>query len=203
MIRKATSPIFSLAIAIGMIVLTWPTIGLGQSGWQTFHNHGLALSYPPEWKRMSPKSTHKLQGMLNQQFSEMGNAEVSVVGLDVLLNLPEFRVMITKERFVSAPSPDYLIKEREKFLAEAKIRGGVQSFGEMKLLTINGQPAIEFQDVDKGARGYSSSVRILCGKDTWHVTFTGSTKATYQEYRLQIERMMQSMALVEQCEVRL
>ena len=200
MMRKATSFIFCLAIAVGMLVLSLPTIGIGQSGWLPFHNHGLALSYPSEWKRMSPKSTDKLQGMLNQQFLEMGNTEVSVVGLDVLLNLPVFRIMITKERFASIPSPDYLIKERGKFLAEAKMRGSVQSYGEMKALTINGHSALEFHDVDKGARGYSSSVRLLCGMDTWHITFTGNTKATYQEYRPQIERIVHSMALVEPCE---
>jgi hypothetical protein len=101
-----------------MIVLSLPTTGMGKSGWQQFQNHGLALSYPSEWNL------------------EMGNAEVSVVGLDVLLNLPVFRIMITKERFASVPSPDYLIKERGKFLAEAKMRGGVKSYGEMKPLTI-------------------------------------------------------------------
>ena len=201
MMRKATSCIFYLAITVGMLVLSLPTTSMGQSGWQSFQNHGLALSYPPAWKRMSPKSTDKLQGMLNQQFLEMGNTEVSVVGLDVLLNLPAFRIMITKERFVSIPSPDYLIEERGKFLAEAKLQGSVQSYGAMKALTINGHSAIEFHDVDKGARGYSSSVRLLCGKDTWHITFTGSSKATYQQYRPQIERIIQSMSLVEPCEV--
>ena len=200
MMRKATSTIFYLAIVIGMIVLSLPTTGMGKSGWQQFQNHGLALSYPSEWKRMSPKSTHKIQGMLNQQFLEMGNTEVSVVGLDVLLNLPVFRIMITKERFASVPSPDYLIKERGKFLAEAKMRGGVKSYGEMKPLTINGHSAIEFQDVDKGAQGYSSSVRLLCGKDTWHITFTGNTKAAYQQYYSKIEQIVHSMSLVEQCE---
>ena len=199
MMRKTTSTLCS-AIVIGMIVLSLPTTGMGKSGWQEYQNHGLVLSYPSEWKRMSPKSTHKIQGMLNQQFLEMGNTEVSVVGLDVLLNLPVFRIMITKERFASVPSPDYLIKERGRFLTEVKMRGGVKSYGEMKPLTINGHSAIEFQDVDKGAQGYSSSIRLLCGKDTWHITFTGSTKATYQEYRPQIERMMQSMSLVDQCD---
>jgi hypothetical protein len=182
MMRKATSTIFYLAIVIGMIVLSLPTTGMGKSGWQQFQNHGLALSYPSEWKRMSPKSTHKIQGMLNQQFLEMGN------------------IMITKERFASVPSPDYLIKERGKFLAEAKMRGGVKSYGEMKPLTINGHSAIEFQDVDKGAQGYSSSVRLLCGKDTWHITFTGNTKAAYQQYYPKIEQIVHSMSLVEQCE---
>lgn len=199
--RKAISTIFYVTIVIGILVFSLPTIGMGQSGWQPFQNHGLALSYPSDWKRMSPKSTDKIQGMLNQQLQGIGSTQVSVIGLDVLLNLPAFRVMIAKEQFVSVPSPEYLIEERGKFLTEAQMRGGVDSYGEMKPLTINGHSAIEFHDVDKGARGYSSSVRLLCGKDTWHITFTGSTKATYQQYRPQIERLMQSMALVEQCDV--
>ncbi|MDH5427463.1 MAG: hypothetical protein OEZ57_05430 [Nitrospirota bacterium] len=149
---------------------------------------------------MSPKSTDKIQGMLNQQLQGIGNTQVSVVGLDVLLNLPAFRVMIAKEQFKIVPTPEYLIQERAKFLTEAQMRGGVDSYGAMKPLTINGHSAIEFHDVDKGARGYSSSVRLLCGKDTWHITFTGSTKATYQQYRLQIERIMQSMSLVDHCD---
>ena len=149
---------------------------------------------------MSPKSTDKIQGMLNQQLQGIGNTQVSVVGLDVLLNLPAFRVMIAKEKFVSVPTPEYLIEERGKFLTEAQMQGGVDSYGEMKPVTINGYSAIEFHDVDKGTRGYSSSVRLLCGKDTWHLTFTGSTKATYQQYRPQIERMTQSMSLVDQCD---
>ena len=198
--RKATSCIFYLVIFVGMLVLVLPTLGIGQSGWQSFQNHGLALSYPSEWKRMSPKSTDKIQGMLNQQLQGIGNTQVSVVGLDVLLNLPAFRVMIAKEQFKIVPTPEYLIQERAKFLTEAQMRGGVDSYGEMKPLTINGHSAIEFHDVDKGARGYSSSVRLLCGKDTWHITFTGSTKATYQQYRLQIERIMQSMSLVDHCD---
>ena len=198
--RKATSCIFYLVIFVGMLVLVLPTLGIGQSGWQSFQNHGLALSYPSEWKRMSPKSTDKIQGMLNQQLQGIGNTQVSVVGLDVLLNLPAFRVMIAKEQFKIVPTPEYLIQERAKFLTEAQMRGGVDSYGAMKPLTINGHSAIEFHDVDKGARGYSSSVRLLCGKDTWHITFTGSTKATYQQYRLQIERIMQSMSLVDHCD---
>lgn len=197
---KAISTIFYVTIVIGILVFSLPTIGMGQSGWQPFQNHGLALSFPSAWKRMSPKSTDKIQGMLNQQLQGIGNTQVSVIGLDVLLNLPAFRVMIAKEQFVSVPSPEYLIEERGKFLTEAQVRGGVDSYGEMKPLTINGHSAIEFHDVDKGARGYSSSVRLLCGKDTWHITFTGSSKATYQEYRPQIERMKQSMSLVDQCD---
>ena len=201
--RKAISTIFSLTLIIGMLVLSLSATGMAQSGWQSFQNHGLSLSYPSEWKRMGPKSTDKIQGMLNQQLQGMGNTQVSVIGLDVLLNLPDFRVMIAKEQFVSVPSPEYLIEERGKFLTEAKMRGGVDSYGDMKPLTINGHSAIEFHDVDKGARGYSSSVRLLCGRDTWHVTFTGSTKATYQEYRPQIEQVMQSMSLVGRCDARL
>ena len=201
---RKTFFVFSyLAIAIGMLILSLPEFGMGENSWQSFQNHGLTLSYPSEWKRMSPKSTDKIQGMLNEQLQGIGNTQVSVVGLDVLLNLPAFRVMIAKEQFVSVPSSENLIKERGKFLAEAQMQGGVDSYGEMKPLTINGHSAIEFLDVDKGARGYSSSVRLLCGKDTWHVTFTGSTKTTYQEYRPLIEEIMQSMSLVDQCDARL
>ncbi len=197
--KKVIFPILSLVVISGMLFVFLPNSSIGQSGWQHFQNHGLELSYPSEWKRMSPKSTDKIQGMLNQQLQGMGNTQVSVVGLDVLLNLPDFRVMIAKEQFENIPTPDYLIKEREKFLAEAQMRGGVDSYGAMKSLSINGHSAIEFQDVDKGARGYSSSIRLLCGKDTWHITFTGSTKSTYQEYRPLIERMTQSMSLIEPC----
>lgn len=201
--RKSIATRFCLAIVIGMLVFSLPTTGMGKSGWQPFQNHGLALSYPSEWKRMSPKSTDNIQGMLNQQLQGLGTTQVSVVGLDVLLDLPAFRVMIAKEQFEVVPSPEYLIEERRKFLTEAQRRGGVNSYGEMKPLTINGHSAIEFHDVDKGAHGYSSSVRLLCEKDTWHITFTGSTKATYQKYRPQIERMMQSMSLVDQCNAKL
>ncbi len=201
--RKSISTVFYVTLAIGIFTFLLPTIGMGKSNWQPFQNHGLTLSYPSEWKRMSPKSTDKIQGMLNQQLQGIGNTQVSVIGLDVLLNLPTFRVMIAKEQFVSVPTPEYLIEERGKFLKEAQMRGGVNSYGEMKPLTINGYSAIEFLDVDKGARGYSSSVRLLCGKDTWHVTFTGSTKTTYQEYRPKIEEIMQSMSLVDQCDASL
>ncbi len=199
--RKGNFTIFYLAIVIGILIFSLPTACMGQSGWQPFQNHGLALSYPAEWKRMSPKSTDKIQGMLNQQLQGIGNTQVSVIGLDVLLNLPAFRVMIAREQFISIPTPEYLIEERGKFLTEAQMQGGVNSYGEMKPVTINGYSAIEFHDVDKGARGFSSSVRLLCGKDTWHITFTGSTKTTYQEYRSQIERMKQSMSLVDQCDL--
>ena len=201
MIRKTIS-LLCAAIVIGMLVLSLPATGMGNSGWLPFQNHGLVLSYPSEWKRMSPKSTEKIQGMLNKQLQVMGNTQVSVVGLDVLLNLPAFRVMIAKERFEVIPTPDSLIQERKQFLKKAQMQGGVQSYGEMTSLTINGHPAIDFQDVDKGVQGYSSSVRLLCGKDTWHITFTGSTKSTYQEYRSRIERIVQSMSLVEQCDAR-
>ena len=187
-------------LTFGIVGMIGGSPSVADSGLRTYENHGLRFRHPAELKLMGSASSKKIQGMLNQQFQQMGQTQVAVVGLDVLLNLPAFRVMITKEQFETAPAPDFLIKEREKFLKEAQMRGGVQSFGEMKRLTINGQAAIEFHDEDKGARGYSSSVRILCGKDTWHITFTGSTKATYQDYRPQIERMMQSMSLVDQCE---
>ena len=201
MMNKSTSPIFYLAILIGMFPMALPTTGMGESGWKQFQNHGLALSYPSEWKRMRSKSTAKIQGMLNQQFRQMGNTQVGVIGLDVLLDLPAFRVMITKERFETAPSSDYLIKERTQFFTEAKRRGGVQSFGEMKPLTINGHSAVEFDDVDKGPQGYGSSIRLLCGKNTWHISFTGNTQESYHQYQPIIKQLTHSMALVEPCDV--
>ncbi len=187
-------------LTFGMLGMIGGSPSVADSGLRTYENHGLRFLHPAELKLMGSASSRKIQGMLNQQFQQMGNTQVAVVGLDVLLNLPVFRVMITKEQFEIAPAPDFLIKEREKFLKEAQRRGGVNSYGEMKPLTINGHSAIEFQDVDKGARGYSSSIRLLCGTDTWHVTFTGSTKVTYQEYRPQIEQMIQSLSLIGQCE---
>jgi len=166
---------------------------------RTYDQHGLSFHYPSNLKPMGPTSTKKIQGMLNQQLHGIGNTQVSVIALDVLLDLPTFRVMIAKERFVTEPTPRFLIEERQHFLAEAQKRGMVTSYGEITETTIAGHSAIEFRDLDKGTQGYGSRVRILCGKDTWNVTFTGQNRDVYQKYQNHVNQMLNSVAISETC----
>ncbi|MCA9472309.1 MAG: hypothetical protein MRJ96_03235 [Nitrospirales bacterium] len=193
-----------LSLTISAMTLMLVTLGLttgsfGESGFLDFKNNGLSFQYPSHLKLMNSTSTRKIQHMLNQQLQGMGNTQVSVVALDVLLNLPAFRVMIAKERFLTAPTPDYLIEERKHFLHEAQQRGMVQSYGAIKKTRIAGHPAIEFHDLDQGAQGYGSRVRILCGKDTWNISFTGSSSHTYRQNQEAVTQIINSMTVLETC----
>ncbi|GJL66880.1 MAG: hypothetical protein NPIRA05_18510 [Nitrospirales bacterium] len=166
---------------------------------QKYDNHGLRFHYPSNLKPMGAASTKKIQGMLNQQLHGMGNTQVSVIALDVLLDLPAFRVMIAKERFVTEPTPGYLIEERQHFLTEAQQRGMITSYGQITETTIAGHSAIEFLDLDKGPQGYGSRVRILCGKDTWNITFTGQNRDVYQHYQNRVHQILRSVVIAETC----
>ncbi len=171
----------------------------GKDGLRKYESHGLSFQHPANLKAMKPASTKQIQGILNRQLRNMGNTQVSVVALDVLLDLPAFRVMIAKEQFTKEPSPSYLIKERKHFLAEAQKRGLIQSYGEIKETKVSTYSAIEFRDLDKGAQGYGSRVRILCGKDTWNFTFSGSNRKTYEQHQSHIEHIMNSVVLPKTC----
>ena len=172
---------------------------LGASEIRTHQSNGLSFQYPPDLKPMSSASTKKIQAMLNQQLQGMGNTRVSVIAVDVLLHLPAFRVMIAKEQFVTVPTPAYLIKERKQFLAEAQKRGVIRSYGEIKEARLAAHSAIEFRDLDKGTQGFGDRVRILCGKDTWNISFTGSSRETYEKYRGHVKQIMNSMKVLEAC----
>ena len=84
---------------------------------------GLSFQYSSDLKIMSASSAEKIRSMLNAQMKDMGNSQSSVIALDVLLDLPAFRVLISKERFVAEPTPGYLIQEKEYFFVEAKKTG--------------------------------------------------------------------------------
>ncbi|GJL64668.1 MAG: hypothetical protein NPIRA04_33220 [Nitrospirales bacterium] len=172
---------------------------LADNALQKYENHGLSFRYPSNLKPMGPDSTKKIQGMLNQQLHGMGNTQVSVIALDVLLDLPAFRVMIAKERFDTKPTPRFLIEERQHFLTEAQKRGIVTSYGKISETTIAGHSAIKFLDLDKGTQGYGSRVRILCGKDTWNITFTGQNRDAYQQYQNRVDQMLSSVVISETC----
>ena len=107
-------------IIVGILWFSGTENSWGESGIRTLQSNGLSFQYPSDLKPMNASSTKKIQGMLNQQLQGMGNTQVSVIAVDVLLHLPAFRVMIAKEQFVDAPTPAYLIKERKHFLAEAQ-----------------------------------------------------------------------------------
>ena len=191
---------FTIFAAILIILTLGFTVGsLGKNALLDYTNNGLSFQYPPHLKPMSSASTKKIRDMLNKQLHGMGNTQVTVVALDVLLNLPAFRVMIAKERFVTAPTPDYLIKERRHFLKEAQQKGMVQSYGAINQTTIAGHVAVEFNDLDKGAQGYGSRVRILCGKDTWNISFTGSSPSTYKQHQEAVSQIINSMTVLDNC----
>ena len=98
----------------------------GESGLQKYESDGLAFRYSSALVLMSSSSAEKIRIMLNAQMKGMGNSQSSVIALDVLLNLPAFRVLISKERFVADPTPPYLIQEKTYFFAEAKKRGAIK-----------------------------------------------------------------------------
>ncbi|WP_447970475.1 hypothetical protein [Nitrospira sp. M1] len=199
---RARTPFSTLwfSIIVTAVSLTTAVGSFADDTLRKYENHGLSFHHPSTLKLMGPGSTKKIQGMLNQQLHGMGNTQVSVIALDVLLDLPAFRVMIAKERFVTEPTPRYLIEERQHFLAEAQKRGMVTSYGKITETTIAEHSAIEFRDLDKGAQGYGSRVRILCGKDTWNITFTGQNQDTYQKFQNHITQIMESIVISETCQ---
>jgi hypothetical protein len=148
---------------------------------------------------MSSSSAEKIRNMLNAQMKGMGNSQSSVIALDVLLNLPAFRVLISKERFVADPTPPYLIQEKKYFFAEAKKRGAINSYGIIQEKRIAGYPTIEFKDIDKGAQGYGSNVTILCGMDTWNLSFTGSNQENYENHRDHRNQILSSIEVSGTC----
>ncbi|WP_454064347.1 hypothetical protein [Candidatus Nitrospira salsa] len=198
---KTLNPYAVLWFCLFVVGLSLTTAGesIADNDLQKYENHGLSFHYPSNLKPMGPASTKKIQGMLNQQLHGIGNTQVSVIALDVLLDLPAFRVMIAKERFVTEPTPRFLIEERQHFLVEAQKRGMVTSYGEIKETTIAGHSAIKFLDLDKGTQGYGSRARILCGKDTWNITFTGQSRDAYQQYQNHVTQMLNSVAISETC----
>ena len=150
--------------------LAVPTVknSIGESGLRKHEIGELSFQYPSDLKIMSSSSAEKIRTMLNAQMKGMGNSQSSVIALDVLLDLPTFRVLISKERFVTEPTPQYLIQEKEYLFVEAKKRGAIHSYGKIQEKNIAGNPTIEFKDIDKGAQGYGSHLTILCGRDTWN-----------------------------------
>ncbi len=197
-LRHLTQTLWALLILLG-ISLTMPLNSMAEIKLQHFENNGLSFQYPSDLHAMKRASTKQIQEMLNQQLRGMGNKQVSVVALDVLLNLPAFRVMIAKERFTKEPSSSYLIEERKFFLTEAQKRGMVKSYGDINEIMIGTYAAIEFRDLDKGAQGYGSRVRVLCGKDTWNFTFSGNSRESYAQHQGHITQILNSVVLPKSC----
>ena len=181
------------------IFFTMTLNGMAENKLQQFENSGLSFQYPSDLHAMKLASTKQIQEMLNQQLRGMGNTQISVVALDVLLNLPAFRVMIAKERFIKEPTPSYLIEERKHFLDEAQKRGMVKSYGDINEIQVGTYAAIEFRDLDKGAQGYGSRIRVLCGKDTWNFTFSGNSRKSYEQYQGHIPQLLNSVVLPKTC----
>lgn len=173
--------------------------GMAGEALREFEREGLAFQYSAGLKRMGSASTEKIRGMLNQQLQAMGNTQATVIALDVLLKLPVFRVMISKERFASDPTPAYLIQERKAFLTEAQKRGALNSYGNIEETTIAGYPAVALTDVDRGRQGFESNVRILCGRDTWHFTFAGDTRKSYEFYKGHVSQILDSVKISSPC----
>ncbi len=194
-----------------LIVMVWfvavcmdfafPTVktGLGETGFRKHESSGLSFQYSSELKIMSPSSAEKIRSMLNAQIKGMGNSQSSVIALDVLLDLPAFRVLISKERFVAEPTPNYLVQEKEYFFADAKRRGVIKSYGKIQEKKRNGHPTIEFKDIDKGAQGYGSNFTILCGRDTWNFSFTGNNKENYEKHWEHMNQIISSIEVSGTC----
>lgn len=181
--------------------LALPTVksSFGESGLRKHESGGLSFQYSSDLKIMSSSSAEKIRNMLNAQMKGMGNSQSSVIALDVLLDLPAFRVLISKERFVAEPTPHYLIQEKEYFFAEAKKRGAIHSYGKIQEKKKNGYPTIEFKDIDKGAQGYGSNFTILCGMDTWNFSFIGNTRANYEKRWDHMNQIMSSIEVSGTC----
>jgi hypothetical protein len=172
----------------------------GESRMLKYESGGLSFHYSSDLKLMNSLSTEKIRQMLNTQMKGMGNTQSSVIALDVLLALPAFRVLISKERFVADPTPPYLIKEKKYFFGEAQKRGAIHSYGAIEEKRIAGYPMIEFKDIDKGAQGYGSSVTILCGRDTWNFSFTGNNRVNYERHWEHMNQIVSSIGVSEKCE---
>lgn len=171
----------------------------GESGLQKYESGGLSFRYSSDLKIMSSSSAEKIRNMLNAQMKGMGNSQSLVIALDVLLDLPAFRVLISKERFVAEPTPHYLIQEKKFFFAEAKKRGAINTYGKIQEKRIAGYPTIEFKDIDKGAQGYGSNFTILCGMDTWNLSFTGNNRENYEKRWDHMNQIMSSIAVSGTC----
>ncbi len=194
-----------------LIVMVWfiaacmgaafPTVktSFSETGLRKHESGGLSFQYSPDLKIMSPSSAEKIRSMLNTQMKGIGNSQSSVIALDVLLDLPAFRVLISKERFVAEPTPNYLIQEKEYFFAEAKKRGAIHSYGTIHEKIRNGYSTIEFHDIDKGTQGYGSNFTILCGRDTWNFSFTGNNRENYEKHRDQMNQIMSSIEVSGTC----
>lgn len=172
----------------------------GESGLRKYERGGLSFHYPSDLKSLNASSTEKIRQMLNTNMKGMGNTQSSVIALDVLLHLPAFRVLISKERFVADPTPPYLIQEKKFFLDEGKKQGAIISYGTIQEKKIAGYPTIEFKDINKGIQGYGSHVTILCGRDTWNFAFTGSNQKNHTKYREHMNQIMNSIEISGTCE---
>ena len=182
--------------------LVLPTVqnSFGESGLRKYERGGLSFHYPFDLKSLNASSTEKIRQMLNANMKGMGNTQSSVIALDVLLHLPAFRVLISKERFVADPTPPYLIKDKKYFLDEGKKQGGIISYGTIQEKKIAGYPTIEFKDINKGAQGYGTNVTILCGRDTWNFAFTGSNQKNHEMYRDHMNQIVNSIEILGTCE---
>ncbi|UCH90879.1 MAG: hypothetical protein JSU60_07215 [Nitrospirota bacterium] len=181
------------------LALTSVQSSFGESGLKKYESNGLVFRYSSDLMLMSSSSAEKIRNMLNAQMKGMGNSQSSVIALDVLLNLPAFRVLISKEHFVADPTPPYLIQEKKYFFAEAKKRGAINSYGIIQEKRIAGYPTIVFKDIDKGAQGYGSNFTILCGMDTWNLSFTGSNKENYENYQDHMSQILSSIEVSGTC----
>ena len=190
--------VWFVAICVGLAL---PTIknSFGESGLQQYESGGLSFRYSSDLKIMSSSSAEKIRNILNAQMKGMGNSQSSVIALDVLLDLPAFRVLISKERFVAEPTPHYLIQEKEYLFGEAKKRGSMHSYGKIQEKSIAGYPAIEFKDIDKGAQGYGSNFTILCGMDTWNFSFIGDRRENYEKRWDHMNQIMGSIEVSGTC----
>jgi len=197
--------IIRLLVTVGFVAvymgLAFPTVStsFGESGLRKHESGGLSFRYSSDLKIMSSSSAEKIRSMLNAQMKGMGNSQSSVVALDVLLDLPAYRVLISKERFVAEPTPHFLIQEKQYFFAEAKKRGAINSYGKIQEKSIAGYPTIEFKDIDKGAQGYGSTFTILCGMDTWNFSFTGNNRENYEKHGDHMNRIMSSIEISGTC----
>ncbi len=198
-IIKSFVIVWSVVICMGLALFTAKN-SFGESGLLKYESGGLSFQYPPNLKLMNSSSTEKIRNMLNTQMKGMGNTQSSVIALDVLLDLPAFRVLISKERFVADPTPPYLIKEKKYFFAEAQKRGAIHSYGAIQEKRIAGYPTIEFKDIDKGAQGYGSNVTILCGRDTWNFSFIGNNRVNYERHWEHMNQIVNSIEVSGACE---
>ena len=190
--------VWFVAVCMGWAFPTVKTC-FGESGLRKHDSSGLSFQYSSDLKMMSSSSAEKIRSMLNAKMEGMGNSQSAVIALDVLLDLPAFRVLISKERFVAEPTSHYLIQEKKYFFAEAKKRGAINSYGKIQEKKRNGYPTIEFKDIDKGAQGYGSNFTILCGMDTWNFSFTGNNRENYEKRWDQMNQIMSSIEISATC----